>query len=99
MARKLKVYGWIHHLRDKDIKKQLELPKHVAQVYACLATTSKAAVARAMGEKDHRQLFNLSETGHVPSVEKALSEPGTVFVSSMNSGKDCKYIPLPKLEK
>jgi hypothetical protein len=71
MAKKLKVYGWIGMRR--------ECPGHHHQTHEICAAPSMAAVARVMGVKSPRQLFNLSETGNKEDIAKALSEPYVVF--------------------
>lgn len=73
--KKLKVYSW-QDWRSYD--------GGVGQVRACVAAPSKAAAARAVGEKDPRRLFNLGETGNEDSINKAMSEPGIVFWYPLN---------------
>ena len=71
---KLKVYHW---LGMTDVKWE-ERP-WVGQVDCIVAAKSMAEVARLMGEKSPRSLFNLSETWNDEDKAVAMSKPGTIF--------------------
>jgi hypothetical protein len=74
MAKKLKVYGWIGWRR-----KCPPAPNGSQQTREICAASSKAAVARLLGEKDPRQIYNLCETGNEEEIAKALPKPNVVF--------------------
>lgn len=76
MAKKLKVYGWSGF--------RSEAPGYHHQTREIVAATSKAEVARIVGDKSPRKLVNLSETRNPKEVAVAMSRPGVVFWRGLN---------------
>lgn len=79
MGRKLKIYGWQGMRRECPAA-----PNGSRQTREICAAPSMAAVARIMGEKSPRALFNLGETGNGMEIAQAMSEPGVVFWKPLN---------------
>ena len=72
--RKLKVYGW------QSFRPECRSDNNGNhQTREIVAAPSMAAVARIVGVKYPRQLFNLCETGNPKEHRIAMSEPGVVF--------------------
>lgn len=66
----MKVFSWIGHRNEAGPR---------LQTHEIVAAPSKAAAARAAGERDPRRLFNLGETGNAADIAIATAEPGVVF--------------------
>lgn len=80
----LKVYGW----------EGMRAPLSRNQTREIVAARSKAEVARIVGEKYPSNLFNLAETGNEGEIQKAMSEPGTVFWRPLDGERDEWYRSL-----
>lgn len=77
MAREMKVYGWVPFQKGK-------------QVRAIVAAQSFAAASRASEAANLGKIRReyVSVTGNQDELEVALSDPGTVFVTSLNYPRD-----------
>lgn len=73
-----KVYRW---LDSAPIHIRHPTKPWLRQLACVMAAPSKAAVARAAGEKDPRNLFNLDETGNAEDIAMTMAEPGVIFWS------------------
>lgn len=83
---KLKVYRWQTAITREE-QTALGLKPWITQVAANLAVPSKAAAARAAGQpRVNAFMFNFGETGNAQDIEAAMSEPGTIFLHSMEGG-------------
>jgi len=68
---KVKVYGWQNFRNGKQTRE-------------VVAASSKAQVARIVGETGPWKLFNLGETWNKLENETAMSKPGAVFYQDIN---------------
>jgi hypothetical protein len=87
MPRTLKTFGWCWNASSPEERKVAERRgEWHSQLRMIVASTTKAAAARAVGQEP-RQLFNMGETWN--PVSKALAEgsPGTVFIAPLNDAR------------
>lgn len=74
--KKLTVYGWITFCPGA--------PGNGGQVRAICAARSMAEVARNVGERSPRALFNIGDTGNEREVALAMASLGEVLVRPIN---------------
>jgi hypothetical protein len=79
----MKVYAWVGHRTEAGA------PHY--QTHEIVAAPSKAAAARAAGERDPRRLFNLGETGNAADIAVATREPGVVFWRPIDARESNDY--------
>lgn len=73
--RSLKVYSWKDHRKG-------------GQVYAIVAASSKAEVARLTGHQRPSQLSDLQETGNETEIKVAMARPGVIHWVSLRGPQD-----------
>ena len=89
----MKIYGWTEPIGTETAFLLGDERWH-CQARAFVAAKSMADVARLVGERYARNLHCLQETGNDEEIATAMSKPGTVFLRSMQGGRDKPVIEM-----
>lgn len=84
MARKLKIFGTILCTVGNE-GALLGQPRHVRQLRAFVAVTTKKEAAEKFGISMHEANGYMGESGNTRETEIALTKPGQVFGTSLNT--------------
>jgi hypothetical protein len=96
MARELKVFAMTLATYG-DESERLGQARHVRQMQAVVATTTKKEAIEKFGITPSEANGYMHETGNEQDIAKAMSKPGQVFAHAINSyGNDRPYIEITR---